>query len=145
MIAATNAGEAAWRLRASDASAIVDIMLRRSPLRVGEPGPTHADLMTMLECAAAAPDHGGLQPWHFDVYIGSRRHTLARVFLAALTGRRQTASAEERRVAYDKACMRQRSLSSPRAIASIPTYRVKVYPIKTEGHGVFIRQPDDGD
>ena len=44
---------------------------RRSYGRLAEPAPSEAELQTMLEAAAAAPDHGELQPFRFTVLRGA--------------------------------------------------------------------------
>ncbi|MDI9313647.1 MAG: nitroreductase [Hydrotalea sp.] len=34
---------------------------------LGAPGPTRADVISLLSCATSAPDHGGLTPWRFSI------------------------------------------------------------------------------
>ena len=46
------------------------IFNRRSIGRLAEPAPSDADLTTILEAAAAAPDHGELRPFRFTVLDG---------------------------------------------------------------------------
>lgn len=54
---------------------------RRSvpPLRMRGPGPTQAELDTMLGVAARVPDHGKLAPWRFIVIEGEARDRLGAV------------------------------------------------------------------
>ena len=47
--------------------ALEAIALRRSTGRLTEPAPTAAQLSTLLDAAACAPDHGTLRPWRFIV------------------------------------------------------------------------------
>jgi nitroreductase len=48
---------------------------RRSvkPMELGGPGPTPAELYTLLTIAARVPDHGKLAPWRFIVFEGEQR------------------------------------------------------------------------
>ena len=48
---------------------------RRSvkPMELGGPGPTPAELDTLLTIAARVPDHGKLVPWRFIVFDGDAR------------------------------------------------------------------------
>ena len=48
---------------------------RRSvkPMELGGPGPTAAELDTLLTIAARVPDHGKLAPWRFIVFEGDAR------------------------------------------------------------------------
>ncbi len=44
---------------------------RHSVKKLTSPGPTAAQLETLLELAATAPDHGGLRPWRHLVLAGA--------------------------------------------------------------------------
>jgi nitroreductase len=61
---------------------------RRSvkPIELGGPGPTAAELETLLTIATRVPDHGKLTPWRFIVFAGDARlaagETIARIFRA---------------------------------------------------------------
>jgi nitroreductase len=48
---------------------------RRSvkPIELGGPGPTAAELATLLTVASRVPDHGKLTPWRFIVFEGDAR------------------------------------------------------------------------
>src|SRR3954466_14379736 len=50
---------------------------RASATRLGEPGPTAAQLETILAAGIRAPDHGRLSPWRFVVLSGPKRDILA--------------------------------------------------------------------
>ena len=55
---------------------VADYLARRRSLgikKLGEPGPTDADLEAILATARRVPDHGKLQPWYFVVFRGDAR------------------------------------------------------------------------
>lgn len=62
---------------------------RRSvkPIEMAGPGPSEADLKTLLTVASRVPDHGKLAPWRFVVFEGDGRSAagdkIAAVFAAA--------------------------------------------------------------
>src|SRR5260221_13602187 len=66
--------------------AIELLKIRRSvkPREMSEPGPSPAELETILTIGARVPDHGKLTPWRFIVFEGDARvragEVIARVF-----------------------------------------------------------------
>jgi nitroreductase len=50
------------------------------------PGPSEAELDTLLEIASRVPDHGKLAPWRFIVAAGEARRKLAEAMWAARRG-----------------------------------------------------------
>jgi nitroreductase len=58
--------------------------------RLGEPGPTSAEVETMLTIASRVPDHGRLAPWRFIVIEGEARQrvgqAIGRAFEASHPG-----------------------------------------------------------
>jgi len=66
--------------------AIELLKIRRSvkPREMSEPGPSPAELETILTIGARVPDHGKLTPWRFIVFEGGARvragEVIARVF-----------------------------------------------------------------
>jgi nitroreductase len=65
----------------------IDLLkIRRSikPREMGEPGPSPAELETILTIGARVPDHGKLTPWRFIVFEGDARiragDVIAKVF-----------------------------------------------------------------
>ena len=65
----------------------IDLLkIRRSvkPREMGEPGPSPAELETILTIGARVPDHGKLTPWRFIVFEGDARiragEVIAKVF-----------------------------------------------------------------
>lgn len=73
------------------------------PKRLVEPGPTPDQLQTLLQLAAAAPDHGQLTPWRFIAVPPAQRHRLAEVFARALAERDPAATPEQLAQAREKA------------------------------------------
>jgi len=54
----------------------IDLLkIRRSvkPREMGDPGPSPAELETILTIGARVPDHGKLTPWRFIVFEGDGR------------------------------------------------------------------------
>ena len=69
-----------------DAAAILNAMLNRRTAGargLTEPGPSRAELETILTAAAAAPDHGLLVPFRFVEVPAGRRAALSEAFAAA--------------------------------------------------------------
>lgn len=73
------------------------------PKRLAAPGPDDAQFLTMLEAAAAAPDHGQLLPWRFVLVPDGQRAALGEVFAQALAERDMDATPEQREQAREKA------------------------------------------
>lgn len=95
-----------------------------SPKRLIAPGPSAEQLDDLLALAAAAPDHGLLQPWRFIVVPVAQRHRLAEVFALALIDRDPGATLEQIEAAREKAhraplllvaiaCLGEREPNSP--------------------------------
>jgi nitroreductase len=95
----------------------IDLLLRRrsaKPAMLGEPGPTPAQLDTMLTAAARVPDHKKLVPWRFIVFEGEARAAFGRVLLKACQSEeKETPSAA--RLEFE----RTRLLRAPTVIAVI--------------------------
>jgi nitroreductase len=65
----------------------IDLLTSRrsvKPIALNGPGPTEAELATLLTIASRVPDHGKLTPWRFIVFEGDARlkagETIANVF-----------------------------------------------------------------
>ena len=58
-----------------------------SPKRLVSPGPSPQQLAGLLELAAAAPDHGRINPWRFIGVPVAHRHRLGEAFALALIDR----------------------------------------------------------
>lgn len=85
--------------------AIEALVGRVSAAQLGEPGPSPGELDTILEAAAAAPDHGRLQPWHFIVIAGEKRARLGEILAQSLL-RREPGSPAGRLEAEKKKALR---------------------------------------
>lgn len=82
------------------------ITTRRSASKLGAPGPTQAQLATLLDAGTRAPDHGRLSPWRFVVLEGKARERLGAA-MAALKKRNKpdasNAELEAERAKADRA------------------------------------------
>ena len=65
----------------------IDLLTTRrsvKPIELNGPGPTAAELSTLLTVASRVPDHGKLTPWRFIVFEGDARlkagETIAQIF-----------------------------------------------------------------
>jgi nitroreductase len=70
---------------------------RRSvkPLEMAGPGPTAAELETILTIGARVPDHGKLAPWRFIVFEGEARRKAGEIFAAAFRKNNPEATATQ--------------------------------------------------
>jgi nitroreductase len=67
----------------------LELLLSRRSVKaamLGEPGPTPAQLETILTAAARVPDHKKLEPWRFILFEGEARASFGRVLLKACQG-----------------------------------------------------------
>ena len=88
---------------------------RRSvkPIELNGPGPTAAELATLLTVASRVPDHGKLTPWRFIVFEGDARLTAGEKIAEAFRANRPDATADQ--VEYE----RKRLARAPLVIAVI--------------------------
>lgn len=78
---------------------VVDFLLARRSKPISElkePGPSDAEISTLMTAAARVPDHGRLVPWRFILYRGDSRRRVGED-LAALAERREGELPEHRR------------------------------------------------
>ena len=97
----------------------IDLLLSRrsgSAKTMTEPGPSRAELETILKAAARVPDHGKLFPWRFIVFEGQAR---ARFGLMAIECLRETERVTEERAAVEAA----RFLRAPVIVAVVSRVR----------------------
>jgi nitroreductase len=73
--------------------AIEALMGRVSPVQLVEPGPTAEQLRKILAAAAAAPDHGRMQPWRFILIDGEARARFGELMVQSLQRRERAAPA----------------------------------------------------
>lgn len=78
-------------------TATLDLLkTRRSvpPPLLDGPGPSRAELETLLAAASRVPDHGKLSPWRFIVIEGAARERIGEVIATAFQADNPEASAE---------------------------------------------------
>ena len=70
---------------------------RRSvkPIELNGPGPTAAELATLLTVASRVPDHGKLTPWRFIVFEGDARARAGEVIAQVFARKNPAATAAE--------------------------------------------------
>ena len=70
---------------------------RRSvkPREMTGPGPSAAELETILTIGARVPDHGKLAPWRFIIFEGEARQRAGEVIARVFAGKNPQASAHE--------------------------------------------------
>ena len=69
---------------------------------LAEPAPDREQLSDILKCAMSAPDHAGMQPWHFIIIEGDARAKLGQVFATATQQRDPDASDKKLRMISEK-------------------------------------------
>jgi len=76
---------------------------RRSvkPMELAPPGPTAAELDTLLTIASRVPDHGKLKPWRFIVFEGEARKAAGEALAEVFGTDHPEATAEQ--VAFERA------------------------------------------
>ena len=74
-----------------------------SPRCLTAPAPSAEQLLQLFDAAAAAPDHGVLNPWRFVIVPLDKRLLLAEVFALALIDRDPDATLEQIATAREKA------------------------------------------
>ncbi|MFZ4624126.1 MAG: nitroreductase family protein [Rhodoferax sp.] len=98
--------QAADKLPTDEASFALTLITSRQtilPRRLTEPGPAAAQVNTLFQAAAAAPDHGLIRPWRFVLVPQDRRAALAEGFAQALLERDAAATPEQVAQAREKA------------------------------------------
>jgi nitroreductase len=83
-------------------SALQLLKTRRSvkPMELKDPGPSDAELETILTVAARVPDHGKLTPWRFVVFSGDDRLRAGDAIASAFRAQRPDATAEQ--IAFER-------------------------------------------
>jgi nitroreductase len=111
----------------------LDLLLTRrssKPLLLGEPGPTAAQLATILTAASRVPDHKKLEPWRFVVFEGEARANFGRILVRACLAEEKTTPTAARLEAE-----RTRLLRAPVVVAAIS--RVTAHPAAPEWEQVL--------
>ena len=88
---------------------------RRSvkPIEMTGPGPSAADIETLLTVAARGPDHGKLAPWRFIIFAGDARLAAGQKIAEAFRAGRPDATAEQ--IEFE----RQRLARAPLVVAVV--------------------------
>lgn len=97
----------------------IDLLLSRrsgSAKAMTGPGPSPAELETILKAAARVPDHGKLFPWRFIVFEGEARARAGQMIVTAL---RETEKVTDERAALEAA----RFLRAPVVVAVVSRVR----------------------
>lgn len=81
---------------------VIEFMQRRRSViarTMTEPGPSDAELETILRIGLRVPDHGKLAPWRLKVIVGADRDAYAEVLAAAYA--REKPDASDKLVAFE--------------------------------------------
>jgi|SRR6185312_5048696 len=70
------------------------LLSRDSAMKLEAPGPSEAELNTILESAVRAPDHGRLRPWRFVVIPTEQRERFGELMAESMRRREPDASEE---------------------------------------------------
>jgi nitroreductase len=70
---------------------------RRSvkPIELTGPGPTEAEIETLLKIASRVPDHGKLAPWRFILFAGEARAAAGEAIASAFRANRPDATPDQ--------------------------------------------------
>lgn len=114
----------------SSTSPIIDFLSSRVSAPIQEmtvPGPTDAQIDTLIRIASRVPDHGRLQPWRFILYRGAIREEVG-VALANLAERLEGPLPENRRrqelTRFSRAPLVIGVVSSPKPHPKIPQWEM---------------------
>jgi nitroreductase len=85
------------RIQSHMTDAIDLLKSRRSvkPIELSGPGPTAAELQTLLTVASRVPDHGKLTPWRFIVFEGDARLKAGETIGAVFQDKRPDATPDQ--------------------------------------------------
>ncbi|HWM83205.1 MAG TPA: nitroreductase [Pseudolabrys sp.] len=91
------------------------LQTRRSvrPIDLHEPGPTAAEIDTLLTVASRVPDHGKLAPWRFILFEGEARQRAGEIIAAVFVANRPDATDDQ--ITFE----RQRLSRAPLVIAVV--------------------------
>src|SRR5437868_11441613 len=94
----------------------IDLLTSRrsvKPIELNGPGPTAAELATLLTVASRVPDHGKLTPWRFIVFEGDARLAAGEIIAEVFHARRPDATPDQ--IEHE----RQRLAQAPLVIAVV--------------------------
>src|SRR5215510_9722233 len=96
-----------------DALALLKTRRSIKPIELGGPGPTAAEVETLLTVASRVPDHGKLVPWRFIIFEGEARLAAGDAVVAAFRAKYPDAKPEQAQAE------RQRLARAPLVIAVV--------------------------
>ena len=109
---------------------VIDFLLARrsAPIQeLAEPGPSDADIETILRVATRVPDHGQLTPWRFIIYRGESRVAVGKM-LAELAEKREGPLSEARHqqelTRFSRAPLVIGVVSAPKESIKIPQWEM---------------------
>jgi nitroreductase len=76
----------------------IDLLTTRrslKPFEMSGPGPSAAELQTILTIGARTPDHGKIVPWRFIVFEGDARNRAGEIFAKVFRARNGTATPDQ--------------------------------------------------
>ena len=104
----------------------IDLLLSRrsgSAKAMKEPGPSKAELATILKAAARVPDHGKLFPWRFIVFEGQARERFGQILGETLEAENERErQIEEEKNRFLRAPLVVGVISAARELIKIPVW-----------------------
>jgi nitroreductase len=83
------------QVTAQDALQLLKTRRSVKPMELAGPGPSAAEIETLLTIATRVPDHGKLTPWRFIVFEGDARRAAGEIIARVFTGKNPQATAEQ--------------------------------------------------
>jgi nitroreductase len=109
----TQSAASSQKLRMSDALTLLRSRRSVKPVELVGPGPTPAQLDTLLTIASRVPDHGKLVPWRFIVFENDARLAAGKAIAAAFAEDHPDANTDQ--ITFE----RQRLARAPLVIAVV--------------------------
>jgi nitroreductase len=105
---------------------VLDYLLKRrsvKPEGLSAPGPSPAQLETILKAATRVPDHGKMSPWYFIVFEGEARAQMGEIIAQAF--QKENPDAREDKIKSE----RERFLRAPLVVAIVSRVRKGKKPV----------------
>jgi nitroreductase len=97
----------------SDALKLLQTRRSVKPIELNGPGPSPAEIETILTVASRVPDHGKLTPWRFVLFEGDQRLAIGETIASAFRADKPDANADQ--IEFE----RQRLARAPLVIAVV--------------------------
>ena len=110
--------------------AVIDFLSQRRSAPIDllrEPGPSQAEIDTLVRIASRVPDHGRMAPWRFILYRGDVRHEIGRrlaELAVKVEGPLPEARLEKERTRFSRAPLVVGVVSVARDNAKIPQWEM---------------------